>query len=67
MINFIERKYLKNIFVYHKRLLLDSDATFVDELPNGDFCPAANGPRKAIVEYRCDKTGNTDILVNFLI
>jgi hypothetical protein len=63
-INFIERKYLQNIFIYHKRLLLDKDAVFVDELPNGDFCNGV-GPRKATIEYRCDSRGNVDILVRF--
>jgi hypothetical protein len=62
-INFIERKYLKNIFVYHKRLQLASDAVFIEILPDGDQCLDL-GKRRAIIEYRCDHTGNADIQVN---
>jgi hypothetical protein len=63
-INFIERKYLKNIFIYHKRLLLDEGAYFIDEIPGGDFCKEADRLRKAVIEYRCDHGGNAESLVS---
>jgi hypothetical protein len=61
-INFIERKYLKSIFIYQKRLSLDKDARFTDIMDNGDYCEGV-GPRKTIVEYKCDFSGNAEILV----
>jgi hypothetical protein len=62
--NFIEQKYLFSIFVYNKKLLLDENATYVEELTGGDYCSPRQTYRKTIVEYTCDKTGINDLVID---
>lgn len=61
--NFLEMKYLYNIWIYNKKRMLSEDAYYVEELTGGDYCPEINDSRKTIVEYHCDKSGWNDIVI----
>lgn len=62
-INFVELKYLVDIFFYDKKLLLTQNANFTEEMTNGDFCPETKSYRKSVIEYRCDHSGIYDIYI----
>lgn len=63
-VNIIEKRILTNIFLYNKRLQLPEDVFYVEEYQNGDFCPKINNYRKSIIEYKCDLSGNNDLIVS---
>jgi hypothetical protein len=63
-INFVEQKYLFNIYVYEKKLLLTPNSYYVETFVGGDYCKDILSYRKTVVEYRCDKTGVYDILID---
>lgn len=62
--NLVENQFLLDIFVFEKKLTLSEDAYWIEELKDGDYCDAIDSNRKTIVEYRCDKTGNSDISIS---
>ncbi len=66
-LNFIEQKYLVNIFFYEKRLLLTPNAYFIEEMTEGDYCPDSSTPRRSTIEYRCDRSGVYDLLIESVV
>lgn len=64
LINVVENQFLHKIYVYQKLHLLGDNTTYVEEQLNGDYCEDIQTNRSAIIEYKCDKSGNYDIIVN---
>lgn len=52
--NFVELKYLMDIFLYEIKLRLSPKAKFVETMSNGDYCKNVEKNRKSTVEYVCD-------------
>ena len=62
-INIVERQFFFDIFLFEKKLSLDEDAYWIEELKDGEYCEEIDEGRKTLVEYKCDKTGNSDISI----
>ena len=67
LINFIESTLVYNIYVFQNRMKLSENTTYVERQINGDFCDDINSNRTSIIEYRCDKTGNHDLIVKLIL
>ena len=65
LINFVEADLIYNIYVFENRMRLGDNSTYIEKMSNGDLCEDINMNRSTVVEYRCDKTGNHDIVVRY--
>ena len=61
--NFIEEKFLINIFFYEKLFYLNENSTFVDYFDSGDYCAAIKRNRRVKIEYKCDTSGLNDLVI----
>jgi len=59
--NVLERQYFFDVFLFEKKLTLHEDAYWIEEFRNGDYCEGIKAGRKTLVEYKCDRTGNSDV------
>lgn len=59
--NFIELKFLFNIYVYNLKSRLSPGAFFSELLVGGQFCSENQNNRTTTVEYRCDLNDWNDI------
>jgi hypothetical protein len=65
LINVVDNIFLHKILVYEKTHLLGDNSTYIEEQINGDHCDDINTNRTSVIEYKCDKTGNYDIIVHY--
>jgi hypothetical protein len=61
--NYIEEKYLINIFFYEKLFYLNENSTFIDYFDSGDYCAAIKRNRRVKIEYKCDTSGLNDLII----
>ena len=61
--NFIELKYLINIYIFEIRLNLSPNVKFIEKLEGGDSCDHIGKNRTSTVEYRCDPKGINEITI----
>jgi hypothetical protein len=65
LMNIVDNTLMHKIYVYEKTHLLGDNATYIEEQNNGDHCDDVNTNRTSVIEYKCDKTGNYDIIVQY--
>ena len=53
--------FIKNIYIYNQKYLLDDNTIYTDILEKGDYCEPIKANRKVIINYSCDEEGLYDL------